>query len=124
MLHTRSLKTLRAGAVVVAALSGVAPMLAAAQQAPYLLTHEDDPIAEWEIEGSTTFRLDHFSASGDVANSPHRERGFQGFGDLNLNFNRRYSPYNVVEGEFFGAVTRSDLRYEFDGVIPERGSVT
>lgn len=107
-------------AVAAVALSGVA----AAQQAPYQITHEDDPFAEWEVEGSTTFRLDHFSATGDTNVSPHRERGFQGFGDLDVTFNRRYSPYNVVEGQFFGTVTRSDLRSEFDGVIPERGTIT
>lgn len=75
----------------------------------------------WHIYGSETFRFDGYNAYGDRTSSPYPFTGIQTYDNLNLGFERTFTPYNRVSGQVSGLLYNdSKYRSPFQGVVPER----
>ena len=93
---------------VAGALAGGAPMLRAA----------DD--AEWDYSGTNTLRGETYNSRGNLAASPYQSEGAKAYNELSINLQRRVSEYDVWRAQVHGLINGSDYRSPFDGVVPER----
>ncbi|PHS22272.1 MAG: hypothetical protein COA85_11930 [Robiginitomaculum sp.] len=76
--------------------------------------------ATWHFYGANTIRYDNFHTHGDQRSSPFRFTGSQQYDEFSLNFDRAFSSYNRVTGNFSGVLNDSDYRSRFNGLVPER----
>lgn len=92
--------------------------------APALLQAQtSDFMEDWQFSGSTSNTLEVYQDFNNPAQSPFPDRGTFGQSDLSLNFQRRYSPYNQVKGQFFGTAVNNPYRSGFLGIVPERFNI-
>jgi len=78
-------------------------------------------IPDWHVYGSNTYRIDDYNAYGDKASSPYPFTGIHNYDELNLNFERSFTPYNRVSGQINGLLyNASRYRSTFKGAVPER----
>ncbi|MDF1722556.1 MAG: hypothetical protein P1U65_17925 [Minwuia sp.] len=96
-----------------------APMLLVASAA-----HAEDPLTPWltpwQIGGSLTTALEGYSDAGDPTVSPFAERTAFGFVEADLNLSRQVSPFERVQGQFFGVLVDNPFRSNLDGLVAER----
>ncbi len=81
-------------------------------------------VPEWHISGSNTMRSDYYSDKGDSTQSPYQRKGLMFYNDLNINFNKRASQYDIWRGEVSGVINDSMYRNNFYGLVPERLNLT
>ncbi len=83
-----------------------------------------DPLPEWRIDGTSTFKAEQSGVAGDASANPNPDNAFNFFDDVHLNLERRYSPWNFLRGSFDGVVNSSDFRSAQRGIVPERANLT
>ncbi|MCX8110329.1 MAG: hypothetical protein N3D15_03650 [Syntrophorhabdaceae bacterium] len=81
-------------------------------------------VPQWQITGSSTTRSDYYFNKGDDTQSPYQRTGAQFYNDININFNKRNSQYDLWRGEVSGVINDSMYRNNFYGVVPERLNLT
>ncbi len=94
---------------------------------PAALAQEGGPFPEWRVFGDTTTRFEYYSVPDDAdkrALSRYPVAGGQYYSDLNINFSRRYSPFETVHANIFGLLNESDYRLDDRGLIVEHATVT
>lgn len=113
-------------ALAAAASTGgmVAAMGAAQAQNALEIGQYGDPLPEWRIDGSSTFRAEQSGVAGDASANPNPDNAFDFFNEVNLNLERRYSPWNFLRGSFDGVVNSSEFRSAQRGFVPERANLT
>lgn len=113
-------------ALAAAASTGgmVAAMGAAQAQNALEIGQYGDPLPEWRIDGSNTFRAEQSGVAGDASANPNPDNAFDFFNEVNLNLERRYSPWNFLRGSFDGVVNSSEFRSAQRGFVPERANLT
>ena len=79
--------------------------------------------SDWEISGSNTARYEYYESDGDESASPYQFEGDQYYDEFNLNFTRRFSPYETFRGQVYGVANHSDYRFGEDGFNAERVSL-
>lgn len=99
-------------------------LAAAGMTLPFAVpAQEFDFLKEWQISGSSSTTLEAYQDFNNPGQSPFPDQGLFGQSDLSLNFQRRYSPYNQVRGQFFGTAVNNPYRSNFQGFVPERFSI-
>lgn len=83
-----------------------------------------DPLPEWRIDGTNTFRAEQSGVAGDASANPNPDNAFNFFDEVHLNLERRYSPWNFLRGSFDGVVNSSEFRSANRGIVPERANLT
>ncbi len=82
-------------------------------------------LPDWHLHGSNTARASWYDAAGLTSASPYPLKGYMGFDEFNLYFDRRQSRYNLTRGEISGVVNASDgYRSSHNGMVPERLNLT
>lgn len=76
-------------------------------------------LAQWQLQGSNTFRVDSYSVSGNTRYSPYREEGVFAYNDLNLSISGSTSPGQSWRFDFAGTITDSPYRSSENGFVPE-----
>ena len=107
-----------AGGVTVAVMGG-----ADAQDALEIGQY-GDPLPEWRIDGTNTFRAEQSGVAGDAGANPNPDNAFDFFDEVHLELERRYSPWNFLRGSFDGVVNNSEFRSANRGIVPERANLT
>ncbi|MDF1719396.1 MAG: hypothetical protein P1U65_01850 [Minwuia sp.] len=86
--------------------------------------HSADPLPEWRVDGTNTFRAEQSGVAGDASANPNPDNAFNFFDDVHLNLERRYSPWNFLRGSFDGVINSSEFRSAQRGIVPERANLT
>lgn len=79
---------------------------------------------DWSWYGTNTLRAEHYANDGDPSNGYYPDSGLQWFDELNVNFSRRVSAFEQIQGSFMGLLNESDYRSPDSGVVVERASLT
>ncbi len=108
--------------LVVAGAAAVALEGASAQEALEIGQY-GDPLPEWRIDGTNTFRAEQSGVAGDASANPNPDNAFDFFDEVHLNLERRYSPGISCAGSFDGVVNSSEFRSANRGIVPERANL-
>ena len=80
-------------------------------------------IADWNIQGTNTVRIEDVNVDGDPANSPYPVEGTQAYNEFDLIFSKQFTPFTHVRGQVSGVINDSEYRHPDDGFVPERVSI-
>jgi hypothetical protein len=76
-------------------------------------------LAQWQLQGFNTFRIDSYNVDGDARQSPYREEGVYAYNDLNLSLAGTSAPGQSWRFDFAGTLTDSPYRSSDNGLVPE-----
>lgn len=78
----------------------------------------------WNYQGTFSGKGDYFTNQGNPAISPYRFEDAQILGNLDMSFDRTFSPYETVRGQLSGRLNRSDYVRDYKGAILDRFTTT
>lgn len=84
----------------------------------------DNTLDDWQIAGSNTLRLEHYSVQGDPYSGPYPIVGNQYYDEFNLNFMRQITSFDKLSAQFYGVANDSAYRATDRGIVPERVNIT
>jgi hypothetical protein len=86
---------------------------------PWPAPAQEEPFApDWHISGQNVLHLDYYDSTGP--SGAYQHEGWRPYNDLNLQFQNRSNPYNVLKGYFSGTINGSPYRSNEYGLVPER----
>jgi hypothetical protein len=75
----------------------------------------------WSISGQNSMHLDYYNSHGP--DGAYLQEGWRPYNDLNIQFQNRQNPYNVIKGYASGTVSGSPYRSRQYGVSLERFNI-
>jgi len=85
---------------------------------------DQDFLADWNIAGTNTLRLENYGNNGDPNAETYPTEGNQFSNEFDLNFSRRKSLYETFRGQASGVINDSVYRLQDQGPVLERFNVT
>lgn len=87
---------------------------------------EDMPelLPQWRINGSLSMKGDNYQNNGNAAVAPYRYEGSHYQFNVDLDFDRKFSDYETLQGQFSGRSNHSDYVTDFNGWVSDRFTLT